>query len=242
MVTQIFRLHHFAHKSFCSAISISVPRQTRINLDRPLIDSARHALSFRESLLTQPVDDSQAASAVMAMDNDVGVALRFQFRDPALNLAHRQQLGLRNRDGLMFVRLATIQKHKLVAGIQPSLHLNASHFQWNGALWSRHFGSNLSESQSIGTATAQVRGGLYVERLTSGNTTDARLKDHSPIRRRGGSLKPVTARQCFELRRLRRPVIHRVSEGVSRNSLAHAAGYTSETEKLASSVKPVRLA
>ena len=106
----------------------SITGQTWIDFDGPLVDAASHALGFGKTLLTQPIGDSQTAAAVMAMDDDVVAALRFQFRQPILNLAHRQQLGLFDRNRLMLVRLAAVEEHKLVPSVQPSLYLSTGHF------------------------------------------------------------------------------------------------------------------
>ena len=54
----------FRHPLHCHSGKIDlISRQSRIDLDRPLIDAAFHALRPGKTLLAEPVGDTQTAAA-----------------------------------------------------------------------------------------------------------------------------------------------------------------------------------
>lgn len=111
--------------------SVLVAGQIGFNFDGPLINSARHALSFDEALLAEPIRDTQATTAVMAMHNDVVLPMWFQFRKSSGDFAHRQQLGLSDAHGLVLIRFTAIEKHERIASIQASFYLSTRDFDRN---------------------------------------------------------------------------------------------------------------
>src|SRR5262245_22118638 len=62
----------------------SIPRNRRVDLSRPLIDTARHACRARESLFTEPHRHAQAAAAMMTMNDDVILLVCRQLADAIL--------------------------------------------------------------------------------------------------------------------------------------------------------------
>ena len=53
----------------------SVPLKRRIDLHRPSVDSAGHALGLWKTILPQPIGGSETSAAVVAMDHDPRIAM-----------------------------------------------------------------------------------------------------------------------------------------------------------------------
>src|ERR1700687_6243091 len=95
-----------------------IPRNGRINLCRPAIDSAGQRFRARHSLAAQPV---------MAVANHFVIGVqRLQIRG---NRTHGNQLRAFNAADLKFPRLAHIHKQNALAAVQPLLRLGRSYLQ-----------------------------------------------------------------------------------------------------------------
>ena len=98
-----------------------IPRHARIDRERPGVDAAGEVLNAGEALLPQEVRHSQAAAAVVAVDDDPLVAMRLELAQARLQLAHRDQrrpfdLG----DGIL-VGIADIEQHERLVRIPELL-------------------------------------------------------------------------------------------------------------------------
>src|SRR5262249_5236010 len=110
--------------------TISVSWHVRINLFRPLIDPAVHALGLRKALLAQPARDSKAAATQMTVHDNTTSTAGFKFAQPFGNFAHWQQNGLSNQSRRMLVHLAAIEQKHVVLCVQHSLDLAAVNLDW----------------------------------------------------------------------------------------------------------------
>ena len=79
------------HDSQGSCYSALIPHHPRLDLHRPAVDAARHALGLGEALPSQPRGDLGNAHAVVAVDEDRTLAVRLEFPNAGRGLAHRQQ-------------------------------------------------------------------------------------------------------------------------------------------------------
>jgi hypothetical protein len=118
-----------------------ISQHARFDLDRPDVDSAGHALSRGESLLPQPIGDSQASTAMMAVNDDLRLAVFFQFADSFGHFTHREQRRPFDFDGVVLGRFAAIDEKKLIAGINLGFDRWAIDFERN--FLSRHIENTL---------------------------------------------------------------------------------------------------
>jgi hypothetical protein len=106
-----------------------VPRHPWLDLDRPLIDAAGHALSLCKSLFAEPRGNLRAAAPKVAIDDNAAIGKRRELPDSHLNLAHRHQDGAANGDQLVFVRLAAVDEDSLVVRVEHRLGIAAGYFK-----------------------------------------------------------------------------------------------------------------
>src|SRR5688572_13304901 len=115
-----------------NTVALRILRHCRVDVERPLVDAAGHVLGLREAVLPQPLDDPQAAAAVMAMYDDRRVAVRFQLGLARGDLAHRnERRGGDLRRSVLF-RLANVEQQELFAGVEPLLNGATIDFDGNG--------------------------------------------------------------------------------------------------------------
>ena len=108
----------------------SVPRHGRVDFLTPLINSARHVLRLRESLLTQHLNDLHAAPAVMTVDNDPFVTMILQLFPAITKLTHRDQLAADDLGRGIFVMFANIQEQKSVSLLLHLTNRGDINFDW----------------------------------------------------------------------------------------------------------------
>jgi poly(A) polymerase len=89
-----------------------ISRHRRIHLLAPGVDAAGHVLDVFEPLIPQPLGDSGASAAVMAMDDDPLTPVRLQVPQPRRDGPHRDLHRALDRGGGKFVRLADIEQHE----------------------------------------------------------------------------------------------------------------------------------
>ena len=99
-----------------------------------MVDAPLHVLDLGKALAAEPVGDLQAATAVVAVDDDAAVAVRLQFRDADRNVSHRNVPRGLDVNEVVFVLLATVEQQKIFAGIQQRFYGEHVDFQrnWGG--------------------------------------------------------------------------------------------------------------
>jgi hypothetical protein len=96
----------------------SITRHFGVDEARPFVDAARHTLRPGKSILPEPFGDSQAAAAVVAVDDELSISIWLEFRYSLLYLAHWQEAGgINSRDGVL-VGLTTIDQGNLITLIK----------------------------------------------------------------------------------------------------------------------------
>ena len=92
-------------------------RGTRVDLQAPAVDATGHALARIDTLFAQPMNDVQAADAVMAKhDERCFIGQCVQPRELGRHGSHGNQLGVGDARELEFVGLADVDQREFFAG------------------------------------------------------------------------------------------------------------------------------
>lgn len=96
---------------------MSVSWDGRVHFLAPRIDTSCHTLRFFEAGTAERVDDVQTANAMVTVDDDSLVTMRFDFVQSLAELAHRNQHRAGNCGGLVFFLFATIKQEEVLVGL-----------------------------------------------------------------------------------------------------------------------------
>lgn len=93
-----------------------IARDGGVDLDAPLLDTARHAAAIPNALPSKPVDDVQTAHAVMAKDNELAfIGVAFERLQCGRDGIHRHQFAAFDSGDLVFLRLTNVDQEDRVA-------------------------------------------------------------------------------------------------------------------------------
>ncbi len=93
----------------------SVPRRRRIDLERPGVDATGHVLGAREAPLSQEARDAQAATAMVAVDDDAARTMRFEQVESCGDLSHRHEDRPGDVRRRMLVGLTAVEEQEAFA-------------------------------------------------------------------------------------------------------------------------------
>ena len=93
----------------------SVPRRRRIDLERPGVDATGHVLGAREAPLSQEARDAQAATAMVAVDDDATRTMRFEEVESCGDLRHRHEDRAGDVRRRMLVGLTAVEEQEALA-------------------------------------------------------------------------------------------------------------------------------
>lgn len=99
-----------------------VPRNRRIDLQRPGVDATCHVLGLVKSLLAEVLSDTHTAAAVMAVDDKAACFVGFKLREAGWDVPHGDMERARDVRGGNFAGLSTVEQHELLTGIKHLLH------------------------------------------------------------------------------------------------------------------------
>ena len=105
-----------------NAVAFLISRQRGVDFLSPDVDATGHAERIFETVLLEPVGNVQAATTVVAMNNDVAVFVRLKLTDAIRNFAHRDQRRTFNANEIVLLLFPTIDEQKILASIKAALH------------------------------------------------------------------------------------------------------------------------